>query len=160
MLNKIIRPLHILEDSALVLLVAALVVMGAAQIIMRNLGISGMIWMDSASRVAVLWLAMFGALRASREQKHIVIDLLSHYANPLLRRISFFIVSVCSAIICLIAAGYSYQFIRGEMEYGGTAFLAVPEWLCQAIIPVALLLIALRSLIHSLHPPEQQHDNA
>lgn len=160
MLNKLLKPLHFLEDSALVALVLMLIGMGAAQIIFRNMGISGMMWVDSATRVAVLWLAMFGALRASREQKHIVIDLLSHYANPLVRRITFFIVSVGSAAVCLAAAAYSYQFIRGEMEFGGNAFLNVPEWLCQAIIPTTLLLIALRCLINCLNPPELAHDNA
>lgn len=158
MLNKILRPLHFLEDSALVLLMLTLVVMGLAQIVFRNLGMSGMMWVDSATRVAVLWLAMFGALRASREQKHIVIDLISHYTKPTFRKITFFIASISSAAICLTAAIYSYQFVRGEMEDGAIAFLNVPEWLCQMIIPVALLIIALRCVFNALNAPEVNHD--
>ncbi len=153
MLNKPIKLLHLLEDSLLVTLVLTIVTVGAMQIILRNANVGGIIWIDPAMRVGVLWLAMFGALRASREQKHIVIDLLSHYSKPLFRKITYFIVSISSAIICFIAAYYSVIFVIGEKEYGGNAFLNVPEWTCVAIIPVSLSLIGLRSLSNSLNPP-------
>jgi hypothetical protein len=31
-----------------------------------------------------------------------------------------------------------------EYQYGGSAFADIPNWLCQAIIPFALTVIALR----------------
>lgn len=160
MLSKLLKLLHILEDSLLVSLVLAIIIVGAMQIILRNANVGGITWIDPAMRVGILWLAMFGALRASREQKHIVIDLLSHYSRPKLRKITYFIVSISAAVICFIAAYYSIIFVYGEMQDGGNAFLNVPEWICVAIIPISLALIGLRSLTSSLRPPELNRDNS
>lgn len=159
MTNKFIKPFHFLEDSALVVLTLTTIGLGAAQIILRNSGVTGLVWMDPAARVAVLWLAMFGALRASREQKHIVIDLLSHYSKPSIRKITFFIVSIATAAICFFAAYYSFAFVWDEYDSGKLygyemAFLNVPVWFCEAIIPVTLALVGLRSLVHCTKPPE------
>lgn len=158
-MNKFIKPFHLLEDSALVLLTLATIGLGAAQIILRNSGVSGLTWMDPAARVAVLWLAMFGALRASREQKHIVIDLLSHYSPPTLRRLTYFVVSLATTAICFFAAYYSFAFVLDEYNAGKvygheTAFLNVPVWLCETIIPITLAIVGLRSLFHCMNPPE------
>lgn len=164
-MNKLIRFFHFLEDSTLVALTLATILLGASQIVLRNSGVSGLTWMDPAARVAVLWLAMFGALRASREQKHIVIDLLSHYSSPIIRKVTYFIVSIAAAAICFFAAYHSVIFVWGEYEAGQLygyemAFLNVPVWFCEAIIPFALALIGLRSLINCMNPPElsgQEH---
>ncbi len=159
MLNKLFKMLHFIEDTLLVSLVLAVIGLSISQVVLRNIGVSGLIWMDPAARVAVLWLAMFGALRASREQKHIVIDLLSHYSKPLFRRFSFFVISVATAGICFFAAYFSFLFVYSEYQAGldfgyDMAFLNVPAWVAQSIIPVGLALIGLRSLLYSLTPPE------
>jgi TRAP-type C4-dicarboxylate transport system permease small subunit len=49
-----------------------------------------------------------------------------------------------TAFICGLAAWHGYRFARMEAEFGGTAFLQVPIWVCQTIIPFALGVIALR----------------
>lgn len=152
MLSKPLKLLHILEDSLLVSLVLAIIIVGAMQIILRNANVGGITWIDPAMRVGILWLAMFGALRASREQKHIVIDLLSHYSRPSIQKVIGIITAVSTAIICFIAAYYSVFFVYGEMQDGGNAFLKVPEWVCVAIIPVSLFLIGLRSLYAAFSP--------
>ena len=77
-----LRIFYRVEDGALLLLVSMLVLLCCSQIAARNLGIDGLVWTENAIRMNVLWLAMFGALRASREQNHIRIDLLSHHASP------------------------------------------------------------------------------
>lgn len=159
MIKHITKTIHRLEDSLLIALVLAIIVTGLAQIILRNINVQGLTWIDPAMRVSVLWLAMFGALRASREQKHIVIDLLSHYSPPTLRRVTYFIVSIATAVICFIAAYYCTLFVYDEKLNGDTVFLDIPVWICQAIIPFTLALIGLRSLIFSLQPPELTRDN-
>lgn len=158
MLNKSLRLLHWLEDGALLLTILLLVSLSLTQIIFRNMDINGMIWLDSANRVLVLWLAMIGALRASRHQQHIAIDILPHYAGPNTRKLLHALVSLCCAAICAIAAWYSLQFVLSERQYGDIAFLNVPFWLCQSVIPASLVLIALRFLLNTLKPPEVQYD--
>lgn len=157
---RLCRWLYFLEDAILVVLVISMVVLSFSQLALRNAGVSGMVWSDSALRINVLWLAMFGALRASRLQQHISIDLLSRYLPERARAATHFVVSILSAAICAIAAWYSLAFVMLEKEDGALAFLNVPVWLCEAIIPAALGLIAVRFLGHALNPPEADVDRA
>ena len=158
MLVKLRNILYTLEDSLLLTLVVTMVVLSFSQLVLRNLGVGGMAWSDGALRVNVLWLAMFGALRASRLQNHISINLLSHYVSGTLQKSLHFIVSLCCAAICAVAAYYSFLFVQLEKEDGFTAFLNVPVWLCEAIIPFALAIIAIRFLVFALTLPEPYAD--
>lgn len=157
--RKPLKLLHALEDGTLLLLVLTMIALCCAQIIMRNLEISGMVWGENAIRINVLWLAMFGALRASREQSHITIDLFSRYGHANARKAVHFLVSISCSAICGIAAWHSLLFVRNEYEEHIIAFLNVPSWLCEAIIPVALAIISVRFLYHSLHLPDNNVDN-
>ena len=158
MLVKLRNILYTLEDSLLLTLVVTMVVLSFSQLVLRNLGVGGMAWSDGALRVNVLWLAMFGALRASRLQNHISINLLSHYVSETLKKSLHLIVSLCCAAICAVAAYYSFLFVQLEKEDGFTAFLNVPVWLCEAIIPFALAIIAIRFLVFALTLPEPYAD--
>ncbi len=150
-----LRIFYRVEDGALLLLVSMLVLLCCSQIAARNLGIDGLVWTENAIRMNVLWLAMFGALRASREQNHIRIDLLSHHASAATRKVAHFLSSLGCSILCGIAGWYSYRFVASEYGEGATAFLNIPVWLCEAIIPFALVLMAVRFLTHSLTPPDR-----
>ena len=151
--RKALQALHLLEDGAIVILVLVMVALSCSSIVMRNLNMGGFTWADTAVRISVLWLAMFGALRASREQNHIAIDLVTHYAPLALQKVIHFIISITAAGICAVAAWYSVIFVRSEMTDGMTAFLNVPTWACEVIIPFTLSVMAMRFVIHSLQLP-------
>ena len=56
-----------LENALLVFVLAAMVLLAAAQILLRNfMGVS-LEWTDQALRLLVLWVAFLGAVAASRE---------------------------------------------------------------------------------------------
>ncbi len=152
--SQLLRVLYKLEDAALVLLLLALLGMGIVQIIARNAGINGFVWFDTASRITVLWLALFGAMRASRLQNHISIDLISHYCSIKAQRIIHAIVSISASVICGFSAWYSYLFVKSEYEYTTEAFLNIPTWACESIIPFSLAIISLRLLSYSFSLPE------
>ena len=65
------------EDTLLVLILSAMILLAAGQIILRNFLDIGFIWGDELLRMLVLWLAVAGALAASRSDKHISIDVLN-----------------------------------------------------------------------------------
>jgi TRAP-type C4-dicarboxylate transport system permease small subunit len=54
-----------------------------AQIVLRNGFDGGIVWADSLLRIMVLWIALIGAVVASRDQRHINIDLISRFLPPL-----------------------------------------------------------------------------
>ncbi len=150
--------LYLIEDSVLIALIVSMVALSFSQLVLRNLSVSGMAWSDSALRVNVLWLAMFGALRASRLQNHIAIDVVTRYVHHGAQKFIHLLVSLGSFAVCSIAAYYSYSFVMLEREDNTMAFLNVPVWVCEAIIPFALAVIALRFLSNMFNLPEQHAD--
>ncbi len=148
-MKKTLSFLHFLEDSSLVTLTLTLLLISILQIIFRNMGIAGLMWADSAMRILVLWLAFLGAMRASRLRSHIAMDLVSHYAPIWLQHILHIIVSLSCGSICAIAAYFSWDFVLEEYQSNITAFLNIPVWLTEAIIPLALSIIALRFFFHT-----------
>ncbi len=153
LLNKAIRLLHILEDSVIVILAMAMIILSCSSIVLRNLDMGGFTWAENAVHIIVLWLAMFGALRASREQSHIAIDLVTHYTSQKWQKVIHFVVSISGAAICGIASYYSFIFVQSEKADGLIAFLNVPAWICEAIIPFGLAVITLRFVFHCLKLP-------
>ena len=153
MLNKLTKVIHFLEDSVIVLLVIIMILLSSSSLILRNLEMAGLAWGEHAVRICVLWVAMFGALRASREQSHIAIDLITHYTSRKSQKVIHFIISMASAGICSTACYYSFLFVASEREDGITTFLHLPSWIFESIIPFSFGIIALRFIIHSLKLP-------
>lgn len=118
-----------------------------AQIIMRNFFDSGFLWAESFLRILVLWVAMLGAMVASRERNHINIDILSRYLSDSAMLPIRLVTSLFASAVCLACAWYSLEFIGYEYEDGTIAFGVVPVWLCQSIIPIGFTSMGLRFLI-------------
>ena len=67
---RINRLISWLEDSLLIGLVAGLLLVAVAQIVLRNVLGEGLLWAEPVMRIAVLWIAMVGAMVACREGGH------------------------------------------------------------------------------------------
>ena len=151
--SKILVLLRRIEDAILALLLGAMIGMAALQVVLRNLFDSGIIWGDSAVRVMVLWVAMVGAMVASRNDSHIRIDvaarLVAERYRPWIARITH----AFTATVLGIFAWASFEFVRYEYEDQTIAFANVPAWACEAIMPVAAAIMALRYVIHVIKPP-------
>jgi TRAP-type C4-dicarboxylate transport system permease small subunit len=128
------------------------ILLASSQIILRNFFDSGIFWADSALRILVLWIGMLGAMFASRNKKHIRIDVLSHYLPEKLQSNIWRITELITAMVCAIVAYYSIEFIQYEYEDGLIAFANVPVWLCETIIPIAFIIMSLRYICYSFMP--------
>jgi TRAP-type C4-dicarboxylate transport system permease small subunit len=149
-LDKALRWLHRLEDALLVALLLTMIVLAVAQIVMRDGFQSGLLWMDSLLRILVLWIALWGAVVGSREQRHVSIDLISRFLPPGLRRYVHVLNAAFVAAVCAALAWYSLNYVRIEHEAPNIAFASVPTWVCEAIMPVSFGLISLRYVLHAL----------
>lgn len=146
-LNRLGAFLRVVEDALLAALLGALILLAGAQITMRNLWESGIPWADPMLRVMVLWLGLLGAIVATRQDKHIRIDVISRYLPRRLERITRRITDLFGALVCGLLAYHSARFVRMEWEDGLIAFAGVPAWACELILPVGFALIAARFLI-------------
>jgi TRAP-type C4-dicarboxylate transport system permease small subunit len=143
-MKAMLRFIHGLENALLYLLITLLLGISIYQIVARNLFDSGLYWGDPLLRVLVLWLALVGAMLASREGSHIRIDVISHYLAERAQGVANSITAVFSSVVCFIAAYYGFLFVADEREYGMSAFANVPAWWCEAIIPIGLSVVGMR----------------
>ena len=144
------KRLHRAEDALLVLLLTAMIVLASTQILLRNLLDSGFVWIDPLLRVLVLWLGLIGATVATRNNRHIRIDLLSKLFSRNTHRLIQSVIGQVSAWTCLVVAWYGFKWIQMDYVDGVTSFAGVPAWLLEVIIPVTFALIGLRYLIMSV----------
>jgi len=146
-LNRLLFLIRKIEDSIVVVLLSSMLGFAVLQIILRNAFNSGIQWSDSFLRILVLWLGLIGAMIASRDGKHINIDLLSKYLPGKLSSLSKVLCKLFTAIISAMVAYYSYLFVLMEKESGDIAFASIPLWFCESIIPFAFLVISIRYFI-------------
>lgn len=142
--------LHRAEDALLVFLLSAMILLAASQIVLRNVLDSGFVWIDPLLRVLVLWLGLIGATVATRNNKHIRIDLLSKLFSRNTHRLIQSVIGQISAWTCLVIAWYGFKWIQMDFADGVTSFAGIPAWMLEVIIPVTFALIGLRYLIMSV----------
>ncbi|HMU88932.1 MAG TPA: TRAP transporter small permease, partial [Agitococcus sp.] len=143
-LNMLLMVIHRLEDSILVGLLLTMIGLAVSQIVLRNLFDTGITWADSLLRVLVLWIALIGALVATRQQQHINIDLISRFLPVSAKRFVSAIVALFSAAVCAMLAYYCFDFVKMEYEAPSMAFANVPTWWCESIMPIGFALMAIR----------------
>lgn len=146
--KKLIHLIHRLEDGLLIITLAAMVLLALSQIILRNVFDTGIEWTDPLLRVLVLWLGLLGAIAATRQNRHITIDVISRLLPRSGQMITAIISNLFSASICAVISYYAAMFVVMEYEDGIIAFANIPAWLCESIIPLGFGLMALRFVIN------------
>lgn len=149
---RLIQFLYRLEDVILIGLFMMMLGMAVLQIFLREFFSAGLSWGDLMVRMLVLWICLFGAMVATRQDKHIHIDILTRYMPERAKHIVERLVRIATAAICLFMAWQGIRLVRLDLEYGTIAFGVVPAWICEAVIPVGFFVMALRYFILSLHP--------
>lgn len=137
-----------LEDTALVILLCGMMILAVGQIVLREVFSTGFVWADELVKLMLLWLAMVGSIAASRDDRHIRIDALSHLFPPLAIRITRLIVDTFAAAVCAVIAWHAYRYVRLiDIEFGETILIDTPAWIAHAIVPLAFLLISYRFVV-------------
>jgi TRAP-type C4-dicarboxylate transport system permease small subunit len=120
------------------------------QIVLRNFFDAGIFWAESFLRILVLWIAMLGAMVATRNANHLSIDVAARLLpTRYVLWISVF-TNLFSSVVCAVIAYYAFLFVRFEYEDGTIAFAIVPSWVCQSILPFGFGVMAIRFSVRSL----------
>lgn len=143
------------ETGLLLGLVATMVVLAVAPILLRLAGVAAPLWTDAAVRILVLWLAMAGALAATRDGRHIRVDAILHYLPAVGRRPLLRMVDGLTAAVCAVLAWQTGRLVAMEYGAGTHAFAGVPAWVAELALPVGFGLMAVRFALNTLlGPPE------
>lgn len=137
---------RLLENVALVLLLGTMIGLAAAQIFLRNVLGGGLAWADELLRILVLWVALLGAVAASRDRRQIVIDIVSRFLPPRAQFVAGVIVDLFTAGVAALLAWHSLRFVSESRLYEDRLLGDLPAWAFQAIMPLAFGLIAYRYL--------------
>jgi len=143
-LERAERAGRLIENGALVTILSGMILLASGQIFLRNFLGSGFAWADEALRLMVLWVAMLGAVVASREDRHISIDVLSRVLPERARNWVAALINAFTSIVSLILAWYATIFVAESIEYQEMLLNQLPAWLFQSILPIAFLLIGYR----------------
>ena len=138
-----------IENGLLVLLLTSMIILASAQIFLRNFLDSGITIGDELLRIMVLWLAILGALAASRDQRHIAIDALTRHFSPRVTMAVALFVCVFVAIVCGFICRASFLLVKDAYTYQDTVLGGQPAWVYQSILPIGFGLMSWRYLIHS-----------
>ncbi len=132
------------EKILVVVFLSTLMLTAFLQIILRNFFATGISWGDVLIRYLVLWVAFIGAALATREGRHINMEVFSRWVSDrgrvYLNRVSH----LCSAGICGLLTYAAIKFIQFEVQMGSTTILGLPIWVPELIIPLTFGLMTFR----------------
>lgn len=137
-----------LEEALLCVLLLAMILLACLQILMRGLFSTGFLWSDPLLRFMVIWAGLFGAAVATRQEKHIAIDLVSYLLPDRAKPWLNFLTNLFSMAVSAVLAYAAIVFIRNEAAFNNSSdLLGLPSWMLNLAFPAAFTLIALRFLI-------------
>jgi TRAP-type C4-dicarboxylate transport system permease small subunit len=116
----------------------------AAQIVLRNVFSYSLYWADEWIRLAVLWLAMIGAMAASSAGRHIAIGIVPRYFPKPWHRPAAVISMAFGAIVAGALAYQTFRFVADSRRYGDTVLGELPAWAFQLIMPFGFAVICFR----------------
>ena len=146
-IKKILSFLTRMEELILGSLVIVMVLFGFLQILLRNFFSYSIFWIDPILRHSVLWVALLGASIATKEDRHISIDLLSEKVSPRIRSWLQAGTHLFAAMVSWLLVWPAIQFVREEYEVGKILAFGIPIWVSQTIMPVMLAVMGLRFFI-------------
>ena len=141
---------HRLEDAALSLVLAAMVLIPLLEATMRRTLHIGIPASTSIVQHSVLLVGMIGAVIAARENRLLALSNVEQTWLPKrFRAASHIFTSSIAAAVSAFLAVASVQFVLIEREVGNYLVAPVRVWWIEATMPVGFALIAIRILMRS-----------
>jgi TRAP-type C4-dicarboxylate transport system permease small subunit len=139
-----------MEQTLLVVFLGFIILIAFLQIVLRNFLSTGLDWGDALVRNLVLWIGFIGATLATKEGKHINIDVVSRWLPSLGRNMVTLITHLFSFFVCSGLTYAALKFVRNEVQMENRTFLDIPAWIPALILPVTFILMAFRFGLRSL----------
>lgn len=158
-INRIDTWIARIEDWFLVSLVIFMVSLAFLQVVLRNFFDLGIIWGDILLRHIVLWVGFIGASLATKNNKHINIDVFKRLHKGWSKKIINLIINLVAAFVSGYLAVAAYRFVLDEKEFESVIFNDIPAWPFQTIIPIGFALMGIRFIISGLNALAEKEGN-
>jgi TRAP-type C4-dicarboxylate transport system permease small subunit len=137
---KIEKLINLLIPTLCGVLLVVIVLVTFAQIVLRNFFDTGLVWYDDISQFSMSWLALFGAIWATQNKKHLDTGVKLH--RKLNKKLNYLIEGILALTIASITALLVYQSLIFCLSEMGNGSLALP-WLKMGYVFAALPLTML-----------------
>ena len=129
-MRAVLNGYHRLLKAVLTLLMAALIVPVAMQILSRYTGvIPRFIWTEEIARFCFVWIILVGSMIAVRDGTHFDVDVLPHSARPGVELAMTMVVIAAMLAVALTFVVWGYDFAvlgsRQQSEIAGLPMLAI-----------------------------------
>jgi len=139
-----------IETALMSVLLLGIVALASLQIVLRNVFSYALIWADDLIRIAVLWLAVVGAVAASRDGRHIAIGIVPRYFPAAWHKPAAVIASAFATLVSGILAWHAFRFVADSYRFEDTVLGALPAWAFQSVMPVGFTLICWQFLARTV----------
>ena len=145
---KVLRVLNErIEEVFLVILMVVAVILVSAQIITRFVTKTPLPWSEELARYIFLWLTWVGAAFATKERKHITIDVVTERLPQLGKRFCLVLSTLVWIGFLIFLIGISIILTQSVYQGGQTATgSGLPMWIPYLSIPVGMGLMLFRLL--------------
>jgi TRAP-type C4-dicarboxylate transport system permease small subunit len=140
-----------LELGIVIILLGTMIVFAFLQVVLRNIFLTGIEWVEIFLRHTVLWLGFLGGALATGNQRHIKIDAVSHFFSKRSQAILHFITNLFAASVCVLLTKASMRFVESEIEMKSIVFDGIPAWYVEIIIPAGFALHSIHFLFRTLY---------
>ena len=123
--------------------------LAVGQIVMRIFFSFGFIWADELVKLLVLWIALVASIAASRSDRHLRIDVLSHFVAEKYARVPRLVVDAFAAFICGVLAWQSWRYVQLTIEFEDTVLVDLPAWIAYGLLPLSFALMCYRFILLS-----------
>lgn len=137
------------EDGILVLILVAMVFLAFLQIALRNAFGIGLIWIEPLVRQMLLWVALAGAMVATRDHNHIRMDAVSRFLPPgRIKSASGLLCDTFATLVCGLLTYSTFLVFFGEFKDPllGNIMPGLPHWASLLTLPIAFGVMTLRFL--------------
>jgi len=132
------------EQTLIITFLGFMILLAFLQIFLRNFFATGLGWGDPLLRNLVLWIGFLGATLATREGKHINIDVVSRWLPSLGKNVVTLFIHLFSFFICCFLTYAALKFIKNEVQMENRTFLNIPAWIPEMILPMTFGLMTFR----------------
>jgi TRAP-type transport system small permease protein len=101
-------------------------------------------WAEEFARYTFIWLVFVGAVVATKQKKHIIIDAVTIVAPVGARRVMAVIADILTMVLMLLLIYYGWRLMSFTIQ--PTATLRIPQYWIYLSVPFSATLIILHSL--------------
>jgi len=143
-INNLINFFGKIEEGLLILLFILLIFISLLQIVLRDIFSTGIGYADPIIRHLVLWIGLFGATLATKQDRHIHIDILPRIVPGRWKSFLQIAINSFSTSICIFLTYSALKFIKDEYQAKVTLVPHIPIWIGEVILPIAFFIMTIR----------------